>query len=101
MRLDDGVCSDMFDVKQGLRQGSVLTPVLFNMIFTAVMRVAEKRFAADKSITDSMVQLQRKKERGKKQKRKERAGQADGQRKDKEARTLWAMLHADDAGIAS
>ena len=60
LRLDDGECSDKFDVGQGLRQGCVLTPLLFNMCFTAVLRVAEKRFLADTAITDHMVQLQRK-----------------------------------------
>ena len=51
-RLDDGECSDKFDVGQGLRQGCVLAPLLSNMFFTAVLRVAEKRFLADAVITD-------------------------------------------------
>ena len=57
VRLNDGECSDKFDAGQGLRQGSVLAPLLFNMFFTALPRVAEKRFLADAAITDNMVQL--------------------------------------------
>ena len=57
VRLDDGECSDMFDLKQGLRQECVLVPLLFNVCSTGVLPVAEERFAADKAITDSLVQL--------------------------------------------
>ena len=53
-------CWDKFDVGQSLRQGCVLAPLLFNMFFTAVLLVAEKRFRPDAAITDNMVQLQRK-----------------------------------------
>ena len=42
----------------------MLAPLLFNMFFTAVLRMAGKRFLADATITDNMVQLQRKKEKG-------------------------------------
>ena len=55
VRLDDGECSDKFDVGQGLRQGCVLAPLQFNMLFMAVLRAAEKRFLADAAITDNMV----------------------------------------------
>ena len=59
-------CSDKFDVGQGLRQRRVLAPLLFNIVFTAVLRVAGKRVLADAAVMDNMVQLQRKKGKGEK-----------------------------------
>eukprot|EP00904_Undaria_pinnatifida_P002098 jgi/Undpi1/1188/HiC_scaffold_10.g04650.m1 len=90
VRLDDGECSDKFDVGQGLRQGCVLAPLLFGMFFTAVLRVAEKCFLADAAITDDMVQLQRNNERGEKR-GTSRTGKADGRRGKEEdgVQRLW------------
>ena len=79
----------------------MLVPPLINMFFTAVLRVAEKRFLSDAAITDNMVELQRKKEKGEK-KGTSRTGTADGRgRKEDEVQRLWGMLYAEDAGIVS
>ena len=60
VRLDDRVCSGWFAVGQGLRQGCVLAPLLFNIVFAAVTNVASARFKADKGIMDALVHLRKK-----------------------------------------
>ena len=53
-RLDDKVCSVWFAVEQGLRQGCVLAPLLFNTFLAVVINVASTRFKADKGIMDAL-----------------------------------------------
>ena len=90
VRLDDRVCPGWFAVEQGLRQGCVLAPFLFNIFFAAVINMAYTRFKADKDIIDALVHLRKK--RG--------PGEATAVESVLET-PLWGMLYADDAGVVS
>ena len=85
VRLDSGETSEWLAVEQGLRQGCVIAPDLFNIFFVAVLTVAFDRFSIDKAVLDNFVRV---------------VARGD-LTKDAAKRVLWAMLYADDAGIAS
>ena len=57
MRLDSGETSEWFAVEQGLRQGCVIAPDLFNIFFVAVLTVAFDRFSIDKAVLDDFVRV--------------------------------------------
>ena len=57
VRPDDGVCSDWFEVDQGLRQECVLSPLLFNIFFAVGLNVVVQRFSEKPAILAELVHL--------------------------------------------
>ena len=89
VRMDDGELSDWFEVTQGLRQGSMLSPLLFDIFFAAATKVVLVRFSEDDTILKYLVYLE------------EEAGVRAGTPLERARRAVWGMLYADDAGVVS
>ena len=90
VRMDDGELLEWFEVTQGLRQGCVLSPLLFNIFAAVMMEVVLRRFSEDDTILEDLVFLD------------ERSGGGpDEALLDRVLRVVWSMLYVDDAGIVS
>ena len=90
VRPDDGVCSDWFEVEQGLRQGCVLSSLFVNIVFAAVLNVVVQRFSEEPAILAELVHL-----------KEPPTSIGPEPAMDYVRRAVWGMLYVDDACIVS
>ena len=91
VQLNDGDFLAWFNVCQGLRQGCLLSPLLFKMFFAAVIIVVLQRFEEDPLIVPDLVYLD------------DAPKGKDGRPREEGTlemvrRVVWEMMYADDAG---
>ena len=86
VRPDGGVCSEWFEVEQGLRQGCVLSTLLLNIFFAAGLSVVLQRFSEDPAILSKLVHL-----------KESSTSMGPEPSMDYVRRAVWGMLYADDA----
>ena len=87
---DDGQCSERFEVAQGLRQGCVPSPLLFNLFFAEILFVALEKFSKNACILADLIHLQE---------QPSKVGPETAL--ECVRRAIWGMLYADDACMVS
>ena len=87
---DNGLCSYRFEARQGLRQGCLLSPLLFNIFFAAVLTVVLQRFSEDTAILAELAHL-----------KEPSTSMGPEPAMDYVCRAVWSMLYADDTCIDS
>ena len=90
VRSDDGRYSEWFEVAPRIRQGCVLSPLLFNASFAAILLVVLERFSKGAGILADLIHLQE---------QPSKVGPETAL--ECVRRDVWGMLYADDACIVS